>query len=103
MNNTDSVVLEDVVTRLTTLIARGENIISTTNFFRVLLLSLDIKLKNLTLQNIKDTLLYIYSKKSQFKLGNQEMAEINAILAHINKKQNTQGYSNLLASFSKVD
>jgi hypothetical protein len=107
--------LEDVLSRLIILLTKGQYVIPIILFLKTLIITLKLELKLVTLQNIKDILLYVSSSKQQFNLKEDEMADINLILSHTNnilnngknnmsrlqpQKNNQNAYSHIINSFA---
>jgi hypothetical protein len=91
--------MEDVISRLITVITKGEFLVSIISWIKLILITLNYSLKFSTLQNIKDMMIYINSNKNQFLLQEEDIIDINSIITYINSKSK-QGYSSLINSFS---
>jgi hypothetical protein len=89
-------IIEVVVSRLLTIMTRGDHIYQITTWLKLLLVSLNFPLKQVTLYNIKDMMLYLLSKESN--LDPEEQSNMQSIVSYINSRK--QGHSNLLDSFS---
>jgi hypothetical protein len=88
--------IEDSISKLITFITKGEYTSQILLYFKNLLIKIDYKLKSQTLQNIKNSLLYLSSNSKT--LSNDDMVDINIILSYINSK--SIGISNLITSFA---
>ena len=92
--------MEDVISRLITLITKGEYLIPIINWIKLVLITLNYSVKLSTLQNIKDMMIYISSNKNHFLIQEEDMIDVNSIITYINSKSK-QGYSSLINSFSE--
>lgn len=85
--------------KLLNIIERGEHLELIISWIKNLLVSINYSLKQITLQGIKDVLLYVSNSKNL--INEDEMIDINIILSYINSRPNNKkGYSNLITSFA---
>ncbi len=100
---TDNVVLEDAIIRLVSLLLRGENANTIIPFIKNVIVTAEITLKQTLVQNINDILTHIPNNKHKFNLTEEEYAEIDIIMSHINSKnrKKIQGFSDKLKSFAE--
>jgi hypothetical protein len=78
--------MEDVLSHFIQLLTKGEFVILIISFIKTLLLTINYDFPNSQYQNIKDIMLYVSSIKSQLRLKEDEMVDINLILSYINSK-----------------
>ena len=96
MKATDTLILEDVVIRLVSLLLRGENTRKILPFLKNIIVIAESPLKSTLIQNIKDILLHIPNNKQKFNLTDEELADIDLILSNINtKNKEVKGYATI--------
>jgi hypothetical protein len=93
--------LEEAIKKLISVLTNGLSLNTIITFFKNLLVTLNYPMKQISLQNIYEALLYASSNKDIFGIKNEEMIDINLLINFINSKK--EGFSNLISSFSAIN
>jgi len=87
LREVDENTINESIQKLLIILNRGEKILNITNFIKNIFVSMNYNIKGFMVQNVKDSLHYILSNKQHFKLGEEEMIDINLILTNINNRK----------------
>ncbi len=75
------------IQKLLIILNRGEKILNITNFIKNVFVTINYNVKGFIVQSVKDSLHYLLSNKQHFRLGEEEMIDINLILTNINNRK----------------